>query len=186
MIKSQVRVIGAIAILSMLGASHISVIYSFAENQNEYNENGELRVILTEKVVNGKLEVRQYVLPDEISETDLKRMISFDGQISWAYVNYKMYQSGIILFDGKISKIGENLWGISTESKSDENLRFKIIFSGKNGETGKENEFVISLMNSIIKNPETVQNIRLLQIGTSEVNSEQTDSPSHEFRNSHL
>ncbi len=186
MIKSQVRVIGAIAILSMLGASPISVIYSFAENQNEHDENGELRVILTEKVVNGKLEVRQYVLPDEISETDLKRMISFDGQISWTYVNYKMYQSGIILFDGKISKIGENLWGILTESKSDENLRFKIIFSGKNGETGKENEFVISLMNSIIKNPETVQNVRLLQIGTSEVNSEQTDNPSHEFRNSYL
>ena len=183
--KSQIRVIGAIAVLSMLGASPISIIYSFAENQNEYEENRELRVILTEKVVNGKLEVRQYVLPDEISEIDLKRMISFDGQMSWAYVNYKMYQSGIILFDGKTSKVGENLWEISTENKFDENLRFKIIFSGKNGETGKENEFVISLMNSVIKNPETVQNIRLLQMGTSEVNSEKTDSPNHEFRNSY-
>ena len=129
-------------------------------------------MILTEKVVNGELEVRQYVLPEEISETDLKRMVSFDGQISWAYVNYKMYQSGIILFDGKISKIGENLWGISTEDESNENLSFKIVFSGKNGETNKENEFVISLMNSVIKNPETVQNVKLLQIGESEVQAQ--------------
>jgi hypothetical protein len=185
MIKFQIRVVGVLVILLMLGASPISVIYSFAENHSEQEENRELRVILTEKVVDGKLEVRQYVLPNEISETDLKRIISFDGQISWAYVNYKMYQSGIILFDGKISKIGENLWGISTESKSDENLSFKIMFSGKNGETGKESEFVLSLMNSVIKNPETVQNIRLLQIGESEVNSEQTDGSSHEFRNSY-
>ena len=185
MVKSQIRIIGVFVILLMLGASPISVIYSFAENQNDQEENRELRVILTEKVVDGKLEVRQYALPEEISEADLKRMISFDGQISWAYVNYKMYQSGIILFDGKISKIGENLWGISTENESKENLSFKIVFSGKSGETGKENEFVISLMNSVIKNPETVQNIRLLQIGESEINSEGINGSNQEFRNSY-
>ena len=136
-------------------------------------------------MVDGKLEVRQYALPEEISKADLKRMISFDGQISWAYVNYKMYQSGIILFDGKISKIGENLWGISTENESNENLSFKIVFSGKSGEMNKENEFVISLMNSVIKNPETVQNIRLLQIGESEINSEGINGSNQEFRNSY-
>ena len=176
---------GVIVVLLMLGASPISVIYSFAENQNEQDENGELRVILTEKVVDGKLEVRQYVLPEEISEADLKRMISFDGQASWAYVNYKMYQSGIILFDGKVSKIDENLWGISTDDESNENLGFKIVFSGKSGEMNEENEFIISLMNSVIKNPETVQNVKLLQIGESEVNSEKTNGPNSEFRNSY-
>ena len=184
MVKSQTRVIGVFVTLLMLGASPISVIYSFAENQNDQEENRELRVILTEKVVDGKLEVRQYVLPEEISEVDLKRTMSFDGQISWAYVNYKMYQSGIILFDGKISKIGDNLWEISTENESDENLSFKIVFSGKSGETGKENEFVILLMNSIIKNhPESVENIKLLQIGESETNSEMINSSNQEFRN---
>lgn len=168
----------------MLGASPVSVIYSFAENQNEQEENRELRVILTEKVVDGKLEVRQYTLPEEISEADLKRTMSFDGQISWAYVNYKTYQSGIILFDGKISKIGENLWGISEKNESNGNLSFKIIFSGKSGETDKENEFVISLMNTVIKNPETVQNIKLLQIGEFEINSEMTNDSNQEFRDS--
>ena len=185
MVKSQIRIIGVLVILLMLGASPISVIYSFAENENDQEENRELRVILTEKVVDGKLEVRQYALPEEISEGDLKRMLSFDGQISWAYVNYKMYQSGIVLFDGKASKIGENLWGISIENESNENLSFKIVFSGKIGETGEENEFVISLMNSIIKNPETVQNIRLLQIGESVMNSERTNGSNQEFRNSY-
>ena len=185
MVKSQIRIIGVLVILLMLGASPISVIYSFAENENDQDENRELRVILTEKVVDGKLEVRQYALPEEISKADLKRMLSFDGQISWAYVNYKMYQSGIVLFDGKASKTDENLWRISTENKSNENLSFKIVFSGKSGETGKENEFVISLMNSIIKNPETVQNIRLLQIGESEVNSDKTNGSNQEFRNSY-
>ncbi len=64
----------------------------------------------TEKVVDGKLQVHHCVLPENVSEIGLKRMLSFDGQMSWAYVNYKAYQSGIVLFDGKASKMGENLW----------------------------------------------------------------------------
>ena len=182
MVKSQTRIIGVLVILLILGASPISVIYSFAENEDE---NGELRVIFTEKVVDGKLEVHQYALPEEISEVDLKRMLSFDDQVSWAYVNYKMYQSGIILFDGKASKIGENLWGILIKNESNENLSFKIVFSGKMEEMGEENEFIISLMNSVIKNPEIVQNIRLLQIGESVMNSERTNGSNQEFRNSY-
>ncbi len=185
MVKSQIRMIGVTMILLMLGASPISVIYSFAENEKKQEEKRELRVILTEKVVNGKLEVRQYTLPEEVSEGDLKRMLSFDGQLSWAYVNYKMYQSGIVLFDGKASKIGENLWGISIEDDSNVNLSFKIVFSGKMGETNEENEFVISFMNSVMKNPETVQNIRLLQIGESVMNPEKINGLNQEFRNLH-
>ncbi len=166
-------------ILLMLGSSPISVIYSFAENEKRQDEDGELKVILTEKVVDGKLEIRQYALPEEILEEDLKRILSFDGQISWAYVNYKMYQSGIILFDGKASKIGDNLWGISDENESNADLSFKIVFSGKMGD---ENEFVISLMNSIVKNPEIVQNIKPLQIGESVTDSERRNNPGQEFK----
>jgi len=184
MIKSQIRIIGALVILLMLGASPLSVTYSFAENESKQVENRELRVILTEKVVDGKLEVRQYALPEEISETDLKRILSFDGQISWAYVNYKTYQSGIILFDGKVSKIGENLWEISIENDSNEDLSYKIVFSGKITETDEENGIAISFMNSIIKNPETAQNIRLLQIGECIINSEKSIGSNQEFRNS--
>ena len=184
MVKSQIRIIGALVILLMLGASPLSVTYSFAENESNQVENRELRVILTEKVVDGKLEVRQYALPEEFSEADLKRILSFDGQISWAYVNYKMYQSGIILFDGKVSKIGENLWEISIEDDSNKDLSYKIVFSGKIAETDEENVFAVSLINSMIKNPETAQNMRLLQIGESVINSEKSIGSNQEFRNS--
>ena len=170
----------------MLGASPLSVTYSFAENESNQLENREFRAILTEKVVDGKLQVHQYSLPEEFSEEDLKRMLLSDGQISWAYVNYKMYQSGIILFDGKVSNIGENLWEISIEDDSNKDLSYKIVFSGKIAETDEENGFAISFMNSIVKNPETAQNVKLLQIGESIINSEKSINSNQEFRNSIL
>ncbi len=113
MIKSHNRTIGVITILLMLGASPLSVTYSFADIEN--NQKERLGAILTEEVVNGKLEVRHYALPDDIPKEDMQRRLSFEGKTSsWAYVNYKAYHSGIILFDGKASKVGENHCGIST------------------------------------------------------------------------
>ena len=180
MVKTQFRIIGALAVLLMLGASPLSVNYAFAENEDTQIQN---RAILTEKVIDGKLHVQHYALPEDLSEADLKRMLSFDGQMSWAYVNYKAYQSGIVLFDGKASKIGENLWEISIEENiSDDNLVYKVVFSGKMTESNEENELAISFMNSIIKNLETGQNIRLLQNIDSGVNSEKSIGSNQEFK----
>jgi hypothetical protein len=174
MVKSQFRIIGALSILLMLGASPLSVNYAFAENEENQVQNGELRAILTEKVVDGKLLVHHYSLPEDLSDEDLKRMLSFDGQMSWGYVNYKAYQSGIVIFDGKASKIDGNLWKISIEDASNGNLVYKVVFSGKIVET-KENEFAISFMNSMIKNLETSQNVRLLENVDSPINSEKSN-----------
>ena len=185
MVKSQIRNIGAIVILLMLAASPLSVTYSFAENGDQLEENRELRAILTEKVVDGKLKVQHYAIPDEVTEADLQRMLSFDGQISWAFVNYKAYNTGIVLFDGKASKVGENLWEISIDDNiSEEELSYKVVFSGKITETDEENVFAVSIMNSMIKYPETAQNMRLLQIGESVINSEKSIGSNQEFRNS--
>jgi len=168
----------------MLVASPLSVTYSFAENGGQLEENRELRAILTEKVVDGKLKVQHYAIPDEVTEADLQRMLSFDGQISWAFVNYKAYNTGIVLFDGKASKVGENLWEISIDDNiSEEDLSYKVVFSGKITETDEENVFAVSIMNSMIKYPETAQNVRLLQIGESVVNSEKSIGSNQEFRN---
>lgn len=168
----------------MLVASPLSVTYSFAENEGQLEENRELRAILTEKVIDGKLKVQHYAIPDEVTEADLQRMLSFDGQISWAFVNYKAYNTGIVLFDGKASKVGENLWEISIDDNiSEEDLRYKVVFSGKITETDEENVFAVSIMNSMIKNPETTQNVRLLQIGESVVNSEKSIGSNQEFKN---
>jgi len=225
MVKPHNRTIGVITILLMLGASPLSVTYSFADtgdNQETKKEQNDPksaksikkenpRAILTEKVVNGKLNVQHYALPDDTTEEDMQRMLSFEGQTSsWAYVNTKAYHSGIVLFDGKASKVGENLWKISTndvlilgerqldlengkskrshvvmhETVSDEDLSYRIIFSGKVAETDEENVFVVYFMNLGIKNPEISQNIKFLQIGELPTNSEKSIGSNQEFRNS--
>jgi len=224
MIKSQKRTIGVIVVLLMLGASPLSVTYSFAEiednqgdkmRQNETKTDNSkkerLGAILTEKIINGNLEVQHYALPNDITEEDMHRILSFEGQTSgWAYVNYKAYHSGIILFDGKVSRIGENLWEISTNSvlnlgerqfdlevsgksngshvvmhgtASDEDLSYQVIFSGKIAEIYEENVFAISLMNFGLKNSEMSQNIKLLHIGELTINSEKLIGSNQEFRN---
>jgi hypothetical protein len=206
--KSQKRSISVIAILLMLGASPLSVTYSFADFENyqegkkeqQSNQKEELSVILTEKIVDGKLKVQHYELHDDISEKDMQRMLSSDGETSsWAYVNTKAYHSGIILFDGKASKIGENLWKISTNdvlnlgegqfdlelngksndsqmilngAASEEELSYKIIFSGKVSETDEENIFEIFFVNLVTKNPELGENIKFSQIEELIINSE--------------
>jgi hypothetical protein len=206
--KSQKRSISVIAILLMLGASPLSVTYSFADFENyqegkkeqQSNQKEELSVILTEKIVNGKLKVQHYELHDDISEKDMQRMLSPDGETSsWAFVNIKAYNSGIILFDGKASKIGENLWKISTNdvlnlgegqfdlelngksndsqmilngAASEEELSYKIIFSGKVSETDEENVFEIFFVNLVTKNPELGENIKFSQIEELIINSE--------------
>jgi hypothetical protein len=178
MVKYQIRNFKAVAILLMLAASPLSVTYAFGENNGNPEE---LRAILTEKVVDGKLKVNHYALPDGLSEADLQRTLSIEGQMSWAYVNYESYNAGIVLFDGKASKLGENLWEISMdEDILDEEISFQVVFSGKTTESDEENVFAVSLVNSMIKNPETDQSLRLLQIGEPINNS--IDS-NQEYRN---
>ena len=216
------RTIGAIVVLLMLATSPISVNYSFAETEddkvdkkekNSKNEKKErLRAILTEKIVDGKLEVRHYALPEDTSNEDMQRILSFEGHTSgWAYVNFKAYQSGIVLFDGKASKVGEDLWEISSNgilkigeeqfdldldgksngsrvilhgTASNEDLSYRVIFSGKIAETDEENVYAISFMNSGIKNPEMGQNIKFLQIGELTIKPEKSIGINQEFRNS--
>ncbi len=177
MVKYQIQNFEAIVILLMLAASPLSVTYVFGQNDDKPDE---FRAILTEKVIDGKLEVNHYALPNSLSDADLQRTLSIDGQISWAYVNYKSYNAGIVLFDGKVSKFGENLWKISI----DEEISFKVVFSGKITESDKENVIAVSLMNSVIKNPETSQSLKLSQIGESIINSENSMGSNQEFKNS--
>lgn len=167
--KYQIQNFEAIVILLMLAASPLSVTYAFGQNDRNTNE---LRTILTEKVVDGKLKVNQYALFDELSEADLQRTLSIDDQISWTNVNYKSYNAGIVLFDGKTSKFGENLLEISIdEDFLDEQVIFQVVFSGKITKSDEENTIAVSLMNSVIKNPETTQNLKLLQVKESIMNS---------------
>jgi hypothetical protein len=182
--KSQKRSFGVIAILVMLGTSPLSVSYSFAdfgENDSEVLENKRLGVILTEKMVNGKLQIQQYALPDEFSDNDKQRMVSFEEEssLSWTYVNYNALDSGIVLYDGKASKIGENQLEISNDfledsqsrlgipekaENSEKELSYKVIFSGNIVNSDLESEKIIYIVNSIFF-PELTQNMKFLDYG---------------------
>lgn len=182
--KSKKRSFGVIAILLILSTSPLSVSYSFAdfeENDSSLLENGRLGMILTEKVINGELKIQQYSLPDKFSDEDMKRMPSFDEQpSSWAYVNYKTLHSGIVLYDGKASKIGEDQLKISTNvlkdsqsrlelnensernEDSEKELIYKVIFSGNIVNSDFESEKIIYFVNSILF-PEMALNDKFLE-----------------------
>ena len=121
MVKVKIRIIGVLVILLMLGTSPLSV-NAFAENKVNQEENRE---ILTEKMVDGKLKVNHYALPNDLVEEDLQRILSMDEKMTWGYVNYKSYNAGIVIFDGKVSKLGENQWEVvENEDLSDVKLVF--------------------------------------------------------------
>ena len=195
-----------VAMLLMLSTAPLGVSYSYAENEEnlefeeiQYDpmlpENSHLdgiKTILTEKVVNGKLEVMEFVLPKDTTNEDMKRILSLEGTSGWSYINSQAYHSGIVLFDGNASRAGDKYWKISvngtlnlfkgeldhnlggksndsateiSENSFNENLDYKVIFSGKMIEYDEESEFAISFMNSALKNPETNMDVKLLQIG---------------------
>ncbi len=70
------------------------------------------------------------------------------------------------------------------ETASDEDLSYRVVFSGKVSETDEENVIAISFMNSGLKNPEIDQNIKFLQIGELTIKSEKSINSNQEFRNS--
>jgi len=164
----------------MLGTSPLSV-NAFAENKVNQEESRE---ILTEKMVDGKLKVNHYALPNDLVEEDLQRILSMDEKMTWGYVNYKSYNAGIVIFDGKVSKLGENQWEVvENEDLLDVELGFKVIFSGFDVEL-EENVIVVALMNFMIKNLESAQNIKILQVEDQTTNTENIIGSNQEFRNS--
>ncbi|NQV39153.1 MAG: hypothetical protein HQ505_01200 [Nitrosopumilus sp.] len=180
MVKLKIRIIGVLVILLMLGTSPLSV-NAFAENKVNQEESRE---ILTEKMVDGKLKVNHYALPNDLVEEDLQRILSMDEKMTWGYVNYKSYNAGIVIFDGKVSKLGENQWEVvENEDLLDVELGFKVIFSGFDVEL-EENVIVVALMNFMIKNLESAQNIKILQVEDQTTNTENIIGSNQEFRNS--
>jgi len=211
--KFYTKTFRVVAILVMLSTGQLGVTYSNAESGENpeltETQKERLKVILTEKVINGKLEVRQFALPEDTIENDMNRILSLEGTSGWSYVNYKEYHSGIVLFDGKVSKDGEKFWRISingsmnlTKGESDlqsrgnlnnsspkmdknfssEDLNYRVIFSGKMIESDKENIFAIASMITS-QSPETGQNIKILQFENPTSESVNSNNCNQEVRN---
>ena len=147
------RVVG---ILLMLSTAPLGVSYSYAEIEEnteyeeipydprleEYTQFDEIQVILVEKVIDGKLEEMEFILPKDTVEEDFERILSLEGTSSWSYVTYKTYNSGIVLFDGKVSKLGQQFWKITLSGTLNlSNGELKLDFSGKpNNSTSKASQ----------------------------------------------
>lgn len=160
------------------------------KNPNSTNKSQErLESILTEKVVDRNFEIKEVMLPENTTKGDMNRILSLGGTSGWSYIDYIGYHSGIVIFDGKASKAGEKHWKISvngklnlstgeldlelvgksnisnpktTEDLSNENLGYRVIFSGKMIESGEKNEFAYAFMNSTQKNSEINPEIKNL------------------------
>ena len=175
MLNLHRRSIG-IVVLLMLATSSLSATYSYAESNNtqentslgnqevENCKKGGLRTILTEKIVDGKLEVQQYAIPNLVTKEEVRKTMQIENQtLNWTLV-CNTYNSGIVLFDGKTSKIKDNFWIDSsdirkfvsvewTEQKDDvpvtqkeigQDYNYQIIFTADTDEF-QENEFFITL-----------------------------------------
>jgi hypothetical protein len=223
--KNPRNTIRVVAILFMLATAPLAVTYSYAENEEQIDlvlsdeelkstkifQKERLGTILTEKLVDGKLEVKQFALPEDTTKDDMSRILSLEGVSGWSYVSYKAYHSGIVLFDGKASKVGEKFWKISVngtlnlskgeleleligksnssqpemiENLSKENMDYRVIFSGKMAESDEENIFAVAFMNPNLKNSESNLDLKLLQFGNSTSESINSIDCNQKVRNS--
>ena len=170
MLKHHYRRLGAVLVLLFLGTSSLSVTYSHADEKDVLNpiseksgQNSHSKMIITEKIRDGKLIVQYFALPTNLTERDMERRLVLDDISNWAYVDYGKYNPGIVLFDGKVSKIGQNLWNIylikeiqnTAERTSMEELGYSIIFSAP---TEFDNlEHMVIFLNSWHKDPNVSQ-----------------------------
>ena len=223
--KNSRKTIRVVAILFMLATAQLAVTYSYAEDEEEMDlvlseeelkstkisQKERLGTIVTEKLVNGKLEVKEFALSEDVTRDDMNRILSLEGTSGWSYVNFQKYHSGIVLFDGKASKVGENFWKISVngtlnlskgeleleligksnssqpemiENLSKENMDYRVIFSGKMAESDEENIFAVAFTNPNLKNSESNLDLKLLQFGNSTSESINSIDCNQKVRNS--
>ena len=209
MIKSQKRNLRAvIGIIFMLAASPLTVTYVDADLANENVEESikfstdkvkskqekkqVLKTILTEKAVDGKLLVRHFEVPEDASPDEIRKiLLSYGETRGWAYVKNKSYNAGIVLFDGKVIKVGERDLKLSSQgtikrgktlesdlsgraydsqiilhgNASNNDFRYRIVLSGKIAQTENEDSLAIAFIHAGLKNPEMGSSIKFFQIG---------------------
>ncbi len=213
MIKSQKRNLHAvIGIIFMLTTSPLTVTYVDADLANENVEESikfstdkvkskqekkqVLKTILTEKAVDGKLLVRHFEVPEDASPDEIRKiLLSYGETRGWAYVKNKTYNAGIVLFDGKVIKVGERDLKLSSQgtikrgktlesdlsgraydsqiilhgNASNNDLRYRIVLSGKIAQTENEDSLAIAFIHAGLKNPEMGSPIKFFQMSLSHV-----------------
>ena len=175
MLNLHRRSIGVVVLL-MLATSSLSATYSFAESSNTHEntllenqemencKRGGLGIILTEKIVDGKLEIQQYAIPNLVTKEEIRKIMQVENKtLNWTLV-CNTYNSGIVLFDGKASNVRDNFWRDSleigkivpvewkelkgetmvTQKETVQDYNYQIIFTANTDEF-QENEFMMTL-----------------------------------------
>ncbi|RDJ32023.1 MAG: hypothetical protein DWQ19_13310 [Crenarchaeota archaeon] len=224
MVKSNQNFRTGLMIVFMLAASPLTISQVQAENTDDSGmdsikeipksaivQKEKVRTILTERVIDGNLQVRYFEVPEDYTDEQIRKALSFEGEtLGWAFVNAKAYNAGIVLFNGKAIKVGENAWRMTSQgavelggrhldlelsgkirgqnvilhgTASNEELTYKVIFSGKVALAGEENTFAIAFVNAGLQDTDSGETIRLFQLGEIQVRS---DNQIHldEFRKS--
>ena len=203
--KYQNNTIRVMAILFMLSTAPLAVTYSYAESggnsvleyphedlkSKDNSQKERLRTFFTEELVDDKLEVRELVFPENSTDDEMNRILSLEGTSGWSNADYKQYQSGIVIFDGKSSKDEVKYWKISvngslnlskgelnlevkgksissnsdkTENLPKQDLGYRVIFSGNMTESDEKNQILIAFLNSTLENSEKNLDPQVLQI----------------------
>ncbi|MFQ5439974.1 MAG: hypothetical protein ACE5DL_00775 [Nitrosopumilaceae archaeon] len=194
--KNTFRVV---AILLMLSTAPLTVTYSYADSGERRNlertekdlklvdnpQKERLQTFFT-KDLDEKFELSEFDFQKDNIDDNMNRIL-FRG----TYADYKGYQTGIVLFDGKSSKDGAKYWTISvngslnlvkgelnlevigksnnsktdmTENLPKKDLDYRIIFSGNMTESDEKNQFIIAFLNSTLENSEKSPNLQILPI----------------------
>ena len=216
MVKSQNQNTRAVlAVMFMLATSPLAVTYAQAEVTEENDQevsksvkmtrSEKVKAILAEKIVDGKLQVRQFDIAEDASPDEIRKALMFEGKTTgWAYVSGKAYNSGIVLFDGKAIKIGERSWDLSSKGEmevagrtldldlkgkahghrvilhgtaTNNDLEYRVVLSGNVAQSGEEDIFAIAFVHAGLKNPESGPNIKLFHLGQLAIQSPEGDKP---------
>ena len=213
MVKSNQNFRTGLMIIFMLAACPLTISHVQAETSDESGMDSikeipksalakkeNVKTILTERVKDGNLQVRYFEVPEDFTDEQIRKALSFEGEtLGWAFVNAKAYNAGIVLFNGKAIKVGENAWRVTSQgtvelggrhldlelsgkireqnvilhgTASNEGLTYKVIFSGKVALAGEENTFAIAFVNAGLQDTDSGHTIQLFQLGDIHVKSD--------------
>ena len=229
MVKSHnQRLRAVIGIMFMLATSPLSVNYvhaddivsktelseDFAKELSKSDRKDRMRSILTEQIVDGKLRVRHFEVSQDATSEDIREIVSFEGKTTgWALVKGKAYSSGIVLYDGKIIRIDDQNWRVTTQGSlevggrnleldlsgcvhdsnvilhgtaTNDDLEFRVIFSGKIAETDSDGVYALAFTHVGLKSTENGPSVKLYQIGNITLQNENLDSQNSSIRYSNF
>jgi len=198
------KILVSFGIIMMLATSPLGVNFTQAEEIDQSEDSAsELtkspnlakklgKGVISERIVDGKLNLQYHNFNDNTSFDDLQKFMMEGETNGWAYVSGKAFKSGIVLYNGKVAKVDDKSWQVTTEgtldlggrtldmelsgkvrgshmvlhgTASNDELNYRVVFSGKVVETDENGFFALSFMKADLKDQQTGETIKMVQLG---------------------